>query len=138
MVAVLSLMVRCLLCFAGVLVACKSDLVQRREVSEKRGRELAASKDLHYFDTSAVSGIVMSTLSPTMQFINHLASALPTEGPPVCGGAIPTPSLPVQPTVPAECASATGNDVTLIKFCVYMCVYTCVYAIVNKQEVHIK
>ena len=39
---------------AGVLVACKSDLVQRREVSEKRGRELAASKDLHYFETSAV------------------------------------------------------------------------------------
>jgi hypothetical protein len=42
-----------MLCGAGVLVACKSDLVQRREVSEKRGREMAASKDLHYFETSA-------------------------------------------------------------------------------------
>ena len=45
----------CMLCVVGVLVACKSDLVQRREVSEKRGREMAASKDLHYFETSAVS-----------------------------------------------------------------------------------
>ena len=57
---------------AGVLVACKSDLVQRREVSEKRGRELAASKDLHYFETSAVRTHslyhdcvgMLSTLSP--------------------------------------------------------------------------
>lgn len=40
---------------AGVLVACKTDLTKRREVSEQRGRELAASKDLHYFETSAVS-----------------------------------------------------------------------------------
>ena len=38
----------------GVLVACKCDLEARREVSEERGRELAASKDLVYFETSAV------------------------------------------------------------------------------------
>ena len=54
-----------MLCGAGVLVACKSDLVQRREVSEKRGREMAASKDLHYFETSAVSKIFTHT------HINH-------------------------------------------------------------------
>ena len=41
---------------AGVLVACKCDVPSsRREVSEERGRELAASKDLQYFETSAVS-----------------------------------------------------------------------------------
>ena len=38
-----------------MLVACKCDLEVRREVSEERGRELAASKDLRYFETSAVS-----------------------------------------------------------------------------------
>ena len=39
----------------GVLVACKCDLDTRREVTEERGRELAASKDLCYFEVSAVS-----------------------------------------------------------------------------------
>ena len=39
-------------------MACKCDLVARREVSEKRGRELASSKDLLYFESSAVSGCI--------------------------------------------------------------------------------
>ena len=40
---------------AGVLVANKSDLSGRREVEEAEGRSLAESKDLVYFETSAVS-----------------------------------------------------------------------------------
>ena len=52
----MSSQVRLLFIVVGVLVACKCDLpATRREVSEERGRELAASKDLHYFETSVVS-----------------------------------------------------------------------------------
>ena len=43
------------LSLAGVLVACKCDLSVRRKISEERGKELAESKDLEYFETSAVS-----------------------------------------------------------------------------------
>ena len=46
---------------AGVLVASKSDLNLRRSVSEAKGREFAASKELEYFECSAVSGTTTHT-----------------------------------------------------------------------------
>jgi len=36
-------------------VAIKTDLKQRRVISTKQGREFASSKDLEYFECSAVS-----------------------------------------------------------------------------------
>lgn len=40
---------------AGVLVANKVDLKERRIVDEEEGRKFASSKDLEYFECSAVS-----------------------------------------------------------------------------------
>ena len=42
----------------GVLVANKVDLKERRLVGEEEGRKFAASKDLEYFECSAVSFVV--------------------------------------------------------------------------------
>ena len=41
--------------YVGVLVANKIDLDKRRVVSEAQGRQFAASKELEYFECSAVS-----------------------------------------------------------------------------------
>ena len=41
--------------YVGVLVANKIDLDKRRVVSEAQGRKFAASKELEYFECSAVS-----------------------------------------------------------------------------------
>ena len=41
--------------YVGVLVANKIDLDKRRLVSEAQGRQFAASKELEYFECSAVS-----------------------------------------------------------------------------------
>lgn len=40
---------------SGALVATKTDLKQRRAISGKEGREFASSKNLEYFECSAVS-----------------------------------------------------------------------------------
>ena len=41
--------------YVGVLVANKTDLNKRRLISEAQGRQFAASKELEYFECSAVS-----------------------------------------------------------------------------------
>ena len=41
--------------YVGVLVANKIDLDKRRVVPEAQGRQFAASKELEYFECSAVS-----------------------------------------------------------------------------------
>ena len=48
----------------GVLIANKTDLQQRRVVTESQGSEFAAAKELKYFECSAVSSdiIILSWL----------------------------------------------------------------------------
>jgi len=51
---------------AGVLVANKTDLDERRVISQKAGQDFAQSKGLEYFECSAVrcSFIIISTVFP--------------------------------------------------------------------------
>ena len=46
--------------YVGVLVANKIDLDKRRLISEAQGRQFAASKELEYFECSAVSETYLS------------------------------------------------------------------------------
>ena len=51
--------------FPGVLLGNRSDLTNRREVSEREGQQLANQNELAFFECSAVSNCVFSSPPPT-------------------------------------------------------------------------
>lgn len=59
--------------YVGVLVANKVDLVDRRVVSKEEGMAFAASKELQYFECSAVSLWIRAC-------VRNLSTLYPTEG----------------------------------------------------------